>query len=337
MSSDQLAHSRAAASSAKEKASSVAFFDATSHHGHAAAVLRRRGARQAAPVALTSERDGELLKLLQLACVDHRRMLFRLGEKHRIKLHYGACLSMTEILLTLYLYWLKVDPARPHWEARDRFILSKGHAAPSLYIGLFQAGFVAEDEFNNYRDLGSVFQGHPDRNKLPGVDCTTGSLGQGLGVAAGMAWALRESQPEAGVYCLLSDGECNEGSVWEAAMIAANARLGNLIAIVDRNRKSSFGTMAGRNDVEPLADKWKAFGWHVLNVPGHDIAAITGALAQARSHREGPSVIIADTIKGRGIPYAEKNFVRSSSDLPPDQLAESFAGQNAIEEELLHG
>ena len=126
------------------------------------------------------------------------------------------------------------------------------------------------------------------------------------------------------MYCLLSDGECNEGSVWEAALIAANARLESLIAIVDRNRKSSYGTMTGRNDVEPLADKWTAFGWRVLTCDGHDISAITRALADASALRGQPTIILADTIKGRGIPYAEKNFVRSSSSLPKDQLAESL-------------
>ena len=264
-------------------------------------------------------------------------MLFKLGEKHGIKLHYGACLSMTELIVTLYLYWLNVDPADPHANARDRFILSKGHAAPSLYVALCQAGFFTDAAFENYRDLDSVFQGHPDRNKLPGVDCTTGSLGQGLGVGCGLAWALRRLKSDARVYCLLSDGECNEGSVWEAAMIGANARLDSLIAIIDRNRKSSYGTMSGRNDVEPLADKWTAFNWHVLTVDGHDVAAITQALAAARAHRGQPTVILADTIKGRGIPYAEKNFVRSSSSLPKDQLAESLAGQNAREAELTRG
>lgn len=313
------------------------FFDATTHRGHARAVLKLRAVRHdTLPSGLPSEITSDLSRALQLACVDHRRMLFELGRQHEIRLHYGACLSMTEIVLTLYLWWLRIDPQNPHAPDRDRFILSKGHAAPSLYITLFQAGFVTEEEFHNYRDLDSVFQGHPDRHKLPGVDCTTGSLGQGLGVACGLAWALRKKQSPARTYCLLSDGECNEGSVWEAAMIGANAQLANLIAIIDRNQKSSYGNMADRNDVAPLADKWRAFGWHVIEVDGHDIAAINTALAAATQHDTGPTVIIAHTIKGRGIPYAEKNFVRSSSGLPPDQLAESVASQNALEEALSH-
>jgi len=315
---------------------SHAFFAPAINRGHAARALRLAAARPGPPVALSPSADAGLLTCLALACVDHRRMLLQLGEKHGIRLHYGACLSMTEIVLTLYLYWLRIDPRTPHADSRDRFILSKGHAAPSLYVALFQAGFVAEGEFENYRDLDSVFQGHPDRNKLPGVDCTTGSLGQGLGVACGMAWTLRRTYPNTGVYCLLSDGECNEGSIWEAALIAANAGLDNLIVLVDRNRKSSYGAMAGRNDIEPLADKWSAFGWRVLPASGHDIPAITGALADARERTGRPTVILADTIKGRGIPYAERNFVRSSSALPADQLAESLAGQNAREEALTH-
>lgn len=313
-----------------------AFFDPAIHRGHAALARRLRAERPGVPPPLDPTADAKLIRALQLACVDHRRMLFQLGEKHGIKLHYGACLSMTEVILTLYLYWLDINPQAPHAPDRDRFILSKGHAAPSLYLTLFQAGFVAEDQFHNYRNLDSVFQGHPDRNKLPGIDCTTGSLGQGLPVGCGMAWALRRTHEEAHVYCLLSDGECNEGSIWEAAMIAANARLGNLIAIIDRNRKSSYGTMAGRNDVEPLADKWRAFGWNVLTTDGHDIPAITRVLADAREFSGQPTVILADTIKGRGIPYAEKNFVRSSSSLPTHQLSESLAGQNRLEETLLH-
>lgn len=321
----------------KSVSMSNAFFDPSMHRGHAASALQFRRARGAVPAeVLSNASHAKQLAALQLACVDHRRMLFDLGRKHGIKLHYGACLSMTEVLLTLYLHWLRVDPQHPHDPTRDRFILSKGHAAPSLYVALFQAGFVAEDEFHNYRDLDSVFQGHPDRNKLPGVDCTTGSLGQGMPVGCGMAWALRRAQPDTRVYCLVSDGECNEGSIWEAALIAANAKLDNLIVIIDRNQKSSYGTMAGRNDVEPLGDKWAAFGWNVLRTPGHDIPAITAALAAAREHRGQPSVIIADTIKGRGIPYAEKNFVRSSSSLPPEQLAEALTVQNALEEKLQH-
>lgn len=313
------------------------FFDSATHRGHAQTALNLRAAWHAAhPDGLPAEISADLATALQLACVDHRRMLFELGRQHGIRLHYGACLSMTEVVLTLYLLWLRIDPESPHAPDRDRFILSKGHAAPSLYLTLFQAGFVAESEFHNYRDLDSVFQGHPDRNKLPGVDCTTGSLGQGLGVACGLAWALRQRQSPARVYCLLSDGECNEGSVWEAAMIGANAGLANLVAIVDRNQKSSYGKMVGRNDVAPLDDKWRAFGWRVIEIDGHDFPAITAALAATRDHETGPTVIIANTIKGRGIPYAEKNFVRSSSDLPPDQLAESVAGQNALEEALSH-
>jgi len=313
------------------------FFDSTTNRSHAQTALKLRAAlHDAHPKEVPSAIGADLETAIRLACVDHRRMLFELGRKHDIRLHYGACLSMTEVVLTLYLLWLRIDPQSPQSPDRDRFILSKGHAAPSLYVTLFQAGFVEEAEFHTYRDLDSVFQGHPDRNKLPGVDCTTGSLGQGLGVACGLAWALRKQQSPARTYCLLSDGECNEGSVWEAAMIAANAQLANLVAIVDRNQKSSYGKMSGRNDVAPLADKWRAFGWNVIDIDGHDILSITNALAAASQHRSGPTVIIANTIKGRGIPYAEKNFVRSSSDLPPDQLAESVAGQNAIEEALNH-
>jgi len=274
--------------------------------------------------ALTLDLHSKEIKRLQIAAIEHRRLLFQLGENHSIKLHYGACLSMTEIVVTLYLYWMNIDKGNLESAARDRFILSKGHAAPSLYIVLYQAGFLNEEDFHCYRELNSIFQGHPDRNKTLGVDCTTGSLGQGLGVSVGMAWGYRQKGIQNRTYCLISDGECNEGSIWESALIASNAKLDNLIVFLDKNSKSSFGLMKDRNDVEPLGDKWRSFAWEVIDIEGHDIQQITNALQEATSSKNGkPKIIIAHTIKGKGIPYSENNFVRSSSFLSKEHLIES--------------
>lgn len=297
--------------------------------------LERKRDRTAPRRALSAESDAETLRELRLAAIEYRRLLFNLGDRHSIKLHYGACLSMAEIVVALYLHWLDISPENDSSTARERFILSKGHATPGLYVALYQAGFVSDSDFHCYRALDSIFQGHPDRNKTPGVDCTTGSLGQGLGVATGIAWGYRKQGITSHVYCLISDGECNEGSIWESALIAANAKLDNLIVFVDRNKKSSFGSMDGRNDVEPLADKWTAFGWDVSAISGHDFEQITAALAQATSNANGkPKLILANTIKGKGIPYAETHFVRSSSFLEKDQLAESLAALETEESNL---
>lgn len=284
---------------------------------------------------MDESKHQEILTYLQLASVDHRRMLLQLGQKQNIRLHYGACMSMVEIITTLYLYWLNIDPKRPDWQERDRFILSKGHAAPSLYIALLQAGYVGDSDFQTYRTLDSIFQGHPDRNKTPGIDCSTGSLGQGFPVSCGMAWALKNEESQANVYCLLSDGECNEGSVWEAALIAVNAKLDNLVLLIDYNKKSSYGLMQNRNDIAPLPEKWKSFRWNVLQVNGHNIAEIFLALIQAYDKKGIPTVIICDTIKGNGIPLHEKQFVSSSSSLDEKSYREAIIHLNNMEKQII--
>ena len=284
--------------------------------------------------AIQEPRDGELLDYLRLAAIDHRRMLLELGQKQEIWLHYGACMSMVEITTMLYLYWMNIDPNRPDWEGRDRFILSKGHAVPGLYIALLQSGYVKDSDFEKYRTLDSIFQGHPDRNKTPGIDCSTGSLGQGFPVGCGMAWALKRDKNPARVFCLLSDGECNEGSVWEAALIAANAKLDNLIAIIDYNKKSSYGSMTDRNDVSPLSQKWDSFGWNVIRAKGHDIVDLSKALKEAHATQGKPSVIICDTNKGNGIPLHARQFISSSSGLNVQNYEEAITYLNNLEKKI---
>jgi transketolase len=275
--------------------------------------------------------DEAVIRDLNLKSVQARRRLLKLGHEMKIRLHYGASMSITEILNILYFRWLNIDPSTPNWPERDRFILSKGHAAPALYVALSLRGFFEDREFENFRRLGSSLQGHPDRNKTPGVDCTSGSLGQGFPVACGMALGAQMDNASYRVYALISDGECNEGSVWEAALIAGNLKLDNLVTLLDYNRKSSYGSMAGRNDIEPLVDKWLAFGWHVFECDGHDYVSLASALSCTQESQGKPSVIICNTIKGKGIPYAEANFTRSNFALTQEQYQEALLHLDSLE------
>jgi len=274
----------------------------------------------------------EELQALSLAAVAMRRKIIEMGYSNHIRLHYGALMSMVEIMTTLYGAWLNVDPERPDWPERDRFVLSKGHGAPALYVALWMRGFFDESHFNGFRRLGSILQGHPDRMKTPGVDCSSGSLGQGFPVACGMALGAKMDQASYRVYCLLSDGECNEGSVWEAAQIASNQGLGRLKVVMDRNRKSSYGWMAGRN--EPLADKWRAFNWAVFECDGHDFVSITGALAEAEKVADRPAIVICRTVKGKGIPYVENYPTKPNILLTEETYRECLAHLDQVESEL---
>ncbi len=289
----------------------------------------------ASKAPLDPNRDAVAIGQLQLHAIAHRRRLLALGNDLHIRLHYGASMSCVEILTLLYQRWLRIDPQNPNWDARDRFILSKGHAAPALYVALAQRGFFADAEFDHFRTLGSILQGHPDRNKTPGVDCTTGSLGQGFPVGCGMALGAKIDGASFRVYALISDGECNEGSVWEAALIAANLNLDKLTLLVDWNQKSSYGPMEGRNAVAPLADKWHAFGWQTFECDGHDYVSLSHALAQAEQVRGAPSVLLCHTVKGKGIPWVEVNNARSNFALTAAQYEEALAHLDALESGLL--
>jgi transketolase len=227
--------------------------------------------------------------------------------------HPGGSLSAVEIVATLYFGVMRHDPAEPAWPERDRFVLSKGHAAPVLYAALAEAGYFPVERLTTLRQLGSMLQGHPDARKTPGVEVSTGSLGQGLALANGIALALRFDAAVAGqgadggptVFCLLGDGELQEGEVWEAAMFAAHNHLGNLVAIIDLNGMQIDGPTAAVNDVGDVPAKFAAFGWRVLACDGHDIAALLDALTAARDHTGGPVVIVADTVKGKGVSFME--------------------------------
>ena len=265
--------------------------------------LLARGAPSAEP------RDGEPRgdKLQEMAgrAVAIRRRIIRMLYAARSG-HPGGSLSVVEVLTALYFHAMVYNPRQPGWEGRDRLVLSKGHAAPALYSTLMEAGFIDPALEDQLRRLGSPLQGHPDRKRCPGVEMSTGSLGQGLSAANGLALAARHTNRGYRVYCIMGDGEVQEGQVWEAAMTAAHYKLSNLCAVVDYNALQIDGNIAQiKSPIEPLADKWTAFGWNVINVDGHDLGELCSALDRAREPAKRPSMIIAHTIKGHGVSFME--------------------------------
>jgi len=235
------------------------------------------------------------------------RMLTHAGSGHP-----GGSLSVIDILTTLFFNRMRYDPRRPHWEDRDRFVLSKGHCVPAQYYCMAKAGFFPMDRLITLRKLGSPLQGHPDRVMLPGIEAATGSLGQGLSVAMGMALGLKLGGKGARVYCVLGDGEIQEGQVWESLMSAPKLgapdhHLDNLCVILDYNGIQLDNFVKKILDLEPVTDKLKAFGWPVLEVNGHDIAQVDKALDQAEATKGGPTFIVAHTIKGKGVSFMEND------------------------------
>ena len=221
--------------------------------------------------------------------------------------HPGGSLSAVEIVTALYFKVMKHDPENPKWPERDRFILSKGHAAPVLYAALAECGYVAMEDLMTLRQIDSCLQGHTDCHLTAGVEMSAGSLGQGLSFAVGAAIAGRLDSLPYKVFTLLGDGECDEGQVWEAAMAAAHFKTDNLIAIVDRNGIQLDGWTKDIMNTEPMADKWRAFGWRVFECDGHDLPRVVEVLEHAKKVTEQPSAIIAHTIKGKGVSFMENN------------------------------
>jgi len=221
--------------------------------------------------------------------------------------HPGGSLSAADIITALYFRVLRHDPENPQWSERDRFILSKGHAAPILYAALAEAGYFPVAELATLRKLDSRLQGHTDRNLTPGVEMSAGSLGLGLSFAIGVALAARLDSKTYRTYALLSDGECEEGQTWEAALAAAHFNLDNLTAMVDCNGIQLSGRTCDIMNIEPLIRKWQAFGWHVIDIDGHDIAQILAALLKAERMKGKPTVITARTINGKGVSFMENN------------------------------
>lgn len=223
--------------------------------------------------------------------------------------HPGGSLSAVEVVTALYFAELDYRVGEPGWTGRDRFVLSKGHGVPVLYAALARAGCIDQAELAKLRSFGSPLQGHPDHVRLPYMEAATGSLGQGLSVAVGMALAeTLDDINDYRVYCLLGDGEIQAGQVWEAAMSAAKFGLENLTAIVDYNKVQLDGHVSTIMELEPLADKWAAFGWHVVQIDGHDLRRVLQALEEARNEKARPTVIIADTVKGKGVSFMEDTY-----------------------------
>ena len=223
--------------------------------------------------------------------------------------HVGGSLSIIDILTILYFKYLDVHPADPQWDERDRFVLSKGHAAAGLIPVLAKRGFFPEETLKTFNHFGSPFAMHPDSNKVIGCDASAGSLGHGLSMAVGMALGARQRKMPWKTVCLMGDGECCEGSIWEAAMSAPHFKLGNLIGIVDRNRFMIDGETEDVMPLEPFADKWRAFGWDVVEVDGHDFDQLDEAIAKAWAATDVPVLILAHTIKGKGVDFMENNVV----------------------------
>jgi transketolase len=239
----------------------------------------------------------EIARQVRLEIIE---MLYRAGSGH-----LGGSLSATDILVALFFGEMRFKADDPCWRERDRFILSKGHGAPAYYAILARLGYFPREELNTLRRFGSILQGHPDSGCTPGVEIPTGSLGQGLSIANGLALAARLNGHRSHIYVLLGDGEVQEGQIWEAAMSAAHYRLDNLTAVLDRNRLQIDGRTAEVMGLEPLAAKWEAFGWHTLEVDGHDLAALRGAFQACRQVQGRPSMIIAHTVKGKGVSIFE--------------------------------
>jgi len=221
--------------------------------------------------------------------------------------HPGGSLSATEILVTLFFDVMRHDPANPKWPDRDRFILSKGHCCPILYAVMAELGYCPKDQLRTLRKLGSIYQGHPDVRFLPALEASTGSLGEGLSVAIGMALSARFNQSPSRTFVVLGDCEIQEGQIWEAAMFASKYELDNVCAVLDYNGIQLDGFVRDIMDLEPVEDKWRAFGFHVIRVDGHNIPGLQKAFAEAATIKDKPSILIAHTIKGKGVSFMENN------------------------------
>lgn len=256
-----------------------------------------------------------------------RSKLLRLCGTYEGAVHIGGDLSAADIFTVLFQHALRVDPSDITNPARDRFVLSKGHAAVCMYITMAIRGFFDYDEIvSTYGQLDSAYGMHPRKVQLPGVECSTGSLGHGLPIAVGMALGARHRGEEHRVFCLMGDGETGEGSVWEAAMAARSNALGNLVAVIDRNRQLMTSFAEERVSFEPYPDKWRAFGWNVVETDGHDMGRLVSAIADlpaADSNR--PTVIIAETVKGKGVDFMERNLAWHAGSLSATDLQRAMA------------
>lgn len=233
--------------------------------------------------------------------------------------HFGGSCSIADVVAVLYFHKMKHDPKNPKMETRDRLVFSKGHSAVAQYAALSMCGYFPKEELWKLKQLGSMLQGHPDMEKTPGIEANTGSLGQGLSISCGIAAGLKLDKLPGRVYCIIGDGELAEGQIWEAAMSASYYKLDNLTAVLDCNKLQATGRIVDRFDTNPYKEKFEAFGWNTIEIDGHSIKEIIEAFDEAEKIKEKPTVIIAHTIKGKGIPFAENNAAFHNGAMTQDQ------------------
>jgi transketolase len=283
---------------------------------------------------------AQRLKELRRLAIQLRRLVVE-SVHHASAGHLGGPMSAAEILVALYFEVLRIDPQHPRWEGRDRFIMSKGHSSIGLYAALALRGYFPIEELQTFDAIDSRLQGHPDMSVLPGLDMSTGSLGQGLSPGLGMALAARLKKQDFHTYVLLGDGDSQEGQVWEAAFVAARYGLDNLTAILDWNGLQQYGwateqgyaSLARLPAQENPAARWQSFGWHTLEIDGHDLPQVIDACHRARAHKGQPTIILARTIKGKGISYMENDFNWHSKPVTDKDLAiarQELAAQEAV-------
>jgi transketolase len=249
--------------------------------------------------------QAKLKELKHLAAKMRRDIILMVGVGQPG--HIGGSCSSADIVAVLYGYKMKLDSKNPKWEGRDKFLMSKGHAAIIQYAAMAELGYFSTKELPTLKKLGSMLQGHPDIHRTPGIEANTGSLGQGLSISSGMALAMKLDKKPNRVYCIMGDGELAEGQCWEAAMFASFRKIDNLVAIIDQNSLGAMGCIAERMSTSPLVEKWQAFGWHVIEIDGHNMEEIIKAFETAETIKGKPTAIIAHTIKGKGFSFAENN------------------------------
>lgn len=268
--------------------------------------------------------SGEKLNLIKEKAKMSRLETIHLISKAKSG-HYGSSFSSSEIFATLYYHVLNYDPKNPKWPSRDRFVMGKGHSSVGVYPILADVGFFPKEELETYTEVGSAFGDHPDMNKIKGIDFSSGSIGHGLSIGIGMSLGARVDGEKYRTYILMGDGELQEGQVWEAAMSAANFKLGNLVAIVDNNKVTVDGVTRELMNVNPIRDKWESFGWNVIDVDGHDVEALVETFDNLPStDSETPTVIICDTIAGKGVSFMENGYEWHVANLGEDDMKQAI-------------
>ncbi len=266
---------------------------------------------------------ADIQQLIEISRCIRRDIVEMIGYKKRG--HFGGSLSVADILAVLYFYKMRHDPTRPNWEDRDRFILSKGHAAPALYAALAEARYFPREEFSRFKELGGLLEGHPNMKRTVGVEASTGSLGQGLAIANGIALGGKLLKKDFRVYALLGDGELNEGEVWEAAMLSAHYKFDNLVCLVDLNGLQAMGPTREIMNTASVEAKWRAFNWDVTVIDGHDLEQIITALNRADSITGKPSVIVCRTVKGKGVSFLENRVEYHHSSITKAQYEKALS------------